>query len=370
MNTKTYNLATIGGDGTGPEVVREAIKALRAIETRFPISFSLTDLPYNGDRYLKTGITLTDEELNGLKAYDAILLGAIGHPDIKPGIVEKGILLKIRFGLDQYINLRPVKLYPNVDTPLKNKTSKEIDYVVIRENSGGLYTGSGGTTMKDTPHEVAVQNMIYTHMQVERCLKYAFEFIQNRHKDTPWKGLSDEEKQQGYIGKLTLCGKSNVLTYVFDLWERVFKEIGKNYPQIKCDYVHVDAMCIYMIDCPEKFNVIVTENLFGDIITDLAAITQGGLGVSPGGNINPNGVSMFEPIGGTAPQFTGLNQINPLAAIGSAQLLLAHLGEAEAADCVEAAIAKTILNMKSMAAGQMGHTTEQIGEMVANYIVS
>lgn len=355
--TTTYNLGLIGGDGTGPEVVREAVKALRAIEQKFPITLKLTELPYNGERYLKTGITLTEDELENLKTFDALLLGAIGHPDIKPGIVEKGILLKIRFGLDQYINLRPVKLYPNVETPIKNKTSKDIDYIVVRENSGGLYTGSGGVSMKDTPNEVAIQNMIYTWHQVERCVRFAFEVAKKR-------------KAAGYPGKLTLCGKSNVLNYVFDIWERAMKTVGAEFPEITTDYVHVDAMCIYMIECPERFDVIVTENLFGDIITDLAAVTQGGLGVSPGGNINPNGVSMFEPIGGTAPSFTGLNQINPLAAIGAAQLLLSHLGEHKAAQNLEAAIASTILKMNSMAAGKMGLSTTQVGDHIAAHILN
>jgi 3-isopropylmalate dehydrogenase len=365
----SFNIATIGGDGTGPEVVREAVKVLKAIEKKHGLTFNLTPLDYNGDRYLKTGKTLDDAELEALKSFDAILLGAIGHPDIKPGIVEKGILLKLRFGLDQYINLRPVKLYPNVETPLKHKTSDDIDYVVVRENSGGLYTGSGGTSMTGTEHEVAVQNMIYTWHQVERCVRFAFEYTQKRHLDKPWKGLTAEEKAQGFIGKLTLCGKSNVLHYVFDLWERAIKTVGQEFPKIKTDYVHVDAMCIYMVDCPEKFDVIVTENLFGDIITDLAAITQGGLGVSPGGNINPKGVSMFEPIGGTAPAFTGKNEINPLACIGAAQLMLAHLGQEPAAKDIENGIQFAITQMSSMAAGKMGKSTTDVGDLVVQHIL-
>lgn len=364
-----YNIAVIGGDGTGPEVVKESLKVLNTVAKKYSLAFNFTELSYNGDRYLKTGITLEDSELEGLKQYDAILLGAIGHPDIKPGIIEKGILLKIRFGLDQYINLRPVKLYPNVDTPLKNKGPQDIDYVVIRENSGGLYTGSGGAAMKGTPHEVANQVMVYSYHQVERCIKFAFEYARKRHLETPWKGLSQDEISQGYRGKLTLCGKSNVLTYVFDLWERAMKEVGHHYPEIKTNYVHVDAMCIYMIESPEQFDVIVTENLFGDIITDLAAVTQGGLGISPGGNLNPEGVSMFEPIGGTAPLFTGKNQINPLASILSASLMLAHLGEPKAALAIEKAAMVVIEKMASMAAAKMGYSTTQIGDMVAENII-
>lgn len=359
-----YNIAVIGGDGTGPEVVRETLKVLRGVEKKYNLAFKFTELPYNGERYLQTGITLEDAELEGLKAYDAILLGAIGHTDIKPGIIEKGILLKIRFGLDQYINLRPVKLYPNVATPIKNKGPQEIDYVVVRENSGGLYTGSGGSSMKGTPHEVANQVMVYSYFQVERCVKYAFEYARKRHALTPWKGLTPDELSKGFKGKLTLCGKSNVLTHVFDLWERAIKEVGQQYPEIKTDYVHVDAMCIYMIECPERFDVIVTENLFGDIITDLAAVTQGGLGISPGGNINPQGVSMFEPIGGTAPLFTGKNEINPLASILSASLMLSHLGEHQAAEAIEKAAMSVIEKMSSMAAAKMGFSTTEIGTMV------
>ncbi len=361
-------IGVIDGDGTGPEVVAETLKVLVAVASKFSLSLEFTHLPYNGSRYLKEGKTLDDAELEDLKCFDALLLGAIGHVDIKPGIVEKGILLKIRFGLDQYINLRPVKLYPNVETPIKNKGPKDIDYVIIRENSGGLYTGAGGTSMKNTPYEVATQSMIYSYHQVKRCVLYAFEYARKRHLESPWKGLTESELEQGFKGKLTLCGKSNVLTYVFDLWERAVSELEKKYPEIKTDYVHVDAMCIYMIECPERFDVIVTENLFGDIITDLAAVTQGGLGISPGGNINPTGVSMFEPIGGTAPLFTGKNQINPLASILSAQLMLAHLGYSEAAQAIELAVMAVIKKMDSMAAAKMGFSTTEIGTMVAQCV--
>ena len=331
-----YNIAVIGGDGTGPEVVAESLKVLNALDNGS--KFKFTHLDYNGTRYLNKKVTLTDEELNGLKDYDAILLGAIGHPDVTPGILEREILLKLRFGLDQYINLRPIKLYENVATPLANKSHEDIDYVVVRENTGGLYTGIGSYTDQDTDAEQATQTMVYTAKQVRRCLKYAFEYTMNRHQHKPWKGLTDEEKEAGYIGKLTLCGKSNVLTYVFDLWNKELSNLSKKFPKIKCDYVHVDACCIYMVESPEIFDVIVTTNMFGDIITDLAAVTQGGMGIAPGANINPEGVSMFEPIGGTAPNFTGLNQINPLASIGSAALMCEYLGELEFAEKIQVAI--------------------------------
>jgi 3-isopropylmalate dehydrogenase len=363
-----YKIAVIGGDGTGPEVIAEAIKVLKATGKKFNLEFDFTDLPYNGERYLKTGVTLTDDEMNGLRAFDAVLLGAIGHPDIKPGIMERGVLLKLRFGLDQYINLRPVKLYENVETPIKNKQPEDIDYVVVRENVGGLYTGTGGFTMKGTQNEVAVQSMVYTRHQVERCVRFAFEQAKKRHQKEVWRGLSEDDKQKGYIGQVTLCGKTNVLTYAFDLWERAFYEVAKDYPEIKPAYVHVDAICIYMIECPEIFDIIVTSNMFGDIITDLAAVTQGGMGVAPGGNINPEGVAMFEPIGGTAPAFTGLNQINPMAAIGAAQMMLRHLNHDEAADAIDIAMIEIFKKMDSQAAAKMGYSTTDIGDMVAELI--
>ncbi len=366
----TFKIAVIGGDGTGPEVIREAIKVLDAAQSRFGFSLQYTHLNYDGQRYIAEGKTLGDDELEALRQYDAILLGAIGHPDITPGILERGILLKLRFGLDQYINLRPVRLYENVATPIKNKTHLDIDYVVVRENTGGLYTGIGGSSMTGTSNEVAVQSMVYTYHQVERCLRFAFEQVIKRHSQSPWKNLTPAEKDAGYIGKLTLCGKTNVLTHVFGLWERVMKELSVEFPQVKTDYCHVDAMCIYMIECPEKFDIIVTENMFGDIITDLAAVTQGGMGVAASGNINPSGVSMFEPIGGTAPAFTGKNEINPMAAIGAAHMMMDHLGLSEAAVAIESAKIEVILKMKSMAAAQMGFSTTDIGDMVCETLVS
>ena len=358
------SIAVIKGDGTGPEVINEALKVLSACQTHYQLSFQTTDFNFDGTRYLKEGKILSDSEVSELKKYDAILLGAIGHPDIKPGILEKGILLKLRFDLDQYINLRPVKLYPNVSTPLKSIDPKNCDYVVIRENTGGLYTGNGGFSMKNTADEVATQLMIYTRKQVERCIRYAFDYTIKRHKKKPWIGLSKEEIAAGKVGKLTLCGKTNVLTYVYDLWQRTLDEVSKEYPSIITDYVNVDATCIYMIESPERFDTIVTGNMFGDIVTDLAAVTQGGMGVASGGNINPNGVSMFEPIGGTAPLFTGKNEINPIAAIGAAQLLLEHLGEEESAAAIEEAKIKVIQKMDSMQAGKMGFSTTDIGDLV------
>jgi 3-isopropylmalate dehydrogenase len=361
---KTYKLAIVPGDGIGPEVVREGLKVLDAVSTKFCFKTERQVFDFGGERYLKTGKVLSDEELNSLRVFDAIYLGAVGHPDVKPGILERGILLKLRFGLEQYINLRPVRLYQNVPTPIKNKGPEHIDYVVVRENTGDVYTGEGEIKNKGTAEEVATQIMVYSRKQVERCLKFAFEYVMKRHADSPWKGLTEEDKKTGYIGKLTLCGKNNVLTNVFDLWDRVLKELSAQYPKVKTDYFHVDAMCIFLIEAPERFDVITTTNMFGDIITDLAAVTQGGMGVAPSGNINPNSVSMFEPVHGSAPQFTGKGVINPLAAILTVKLMLEHLKEEQAALAIDAAVQSVMLKMKSMLVGQMGYSTSQIGDMV------
>lgn len=354
MSKKSYNIAVLPGDGTGPEVVQEGIKVLKAASSKFGFTLNFENFDFGGERYMRTGEVLPENAAEELKKFDSIFLGAIGHPDVKPGILEKGILLKLRFDLDQYINLRPIKLYPGVPTPLKDKGPEHIDYVVVRENSGDVYTGMGGTMMKGTPHEVAIQNMTYSRMQVDRCLRYAFEFTRKRNKKKT----------------LALCGKTNVLTYVFDLWERAFHEMGaKDYPDIKREYYHVDATCMWMVKNPEWFDVIVTGNMFGDIITDLAAITQGGMGIAAGGNINPEGVSMFEPIGGSAPKYTGKNVINPLAAISCAGMMMEHLGEVEAAKVIEKSVMNVTANkLKSMAAGQMGYSTTEVGDLVAKGI--
>jgi 3-isopropylmalate dehydrogenase len=351
---KSYNIAVIPGDGTGPEVVREARKVLSTAAMKFGFGISYHEFDFGGDRYLRTGEVLPDSAVGELRKYDSILLGAIGHPDVRPGILEKGILLRLRFELDQYVNLRPVKLYPGVATPLKNKGPEDIDYVVVRENTGDVYTGSGGVTMKGTPDEVAIQNMVYTRFQVDRCLRYAFEYTRKRNRKKT----------------LALCGKTNVLTYVFDLWERAFHEIGAaEYPDIKREYYHVDATCMWMVKNPEWFDVIVTSNMFGDIITDLGAITQGGMGIAAGGNINPAGVSMFEPIGGSAPKYTGKNVINPLAAICCGAMMLEHLGEDKAAGAVEKAVMYVTANkIRDLSAGKMGYGTTEAGDLVAERV--
>jgi len=345
-----YKIAVIGGDGTGPEVVAEGLKVLKAVAKKHNFEYQLEMFDFSGKRYLKTGELVTEKDIEKLWQYEAIYLGAVGDPEVKPGILEHGVLLKLRFGLDQYINLRPVKLYPNVWTPVKDKGPEEIDFVVVRENTEGLYASTGGFLRKGTPDEIATQVSVNTRKGVERCLRYAFQYCQKRNK----------RKQ------LTLVGKTNVLTYAFDLWERVFHEIGaQDYADVKREYAHVDATCMWFLKNPEWFDVIVTDNMFGDIITDLGAMIQGGMGIAAGGNINPEGVSMFEPIGGSAPKYTGKNVINPLAAIGAMQLLLDEIGEGKAAADVEKAIIKTVANMPSMAAGKMGMSTTEVGDCVA-----
>jgi 3-isopropylmalate dehydrogenase len=355
--SKHYSIAVIAGDGTGPEVIEEGKKVLEAAGKKHDISFEFTDFDFGGDRYLKTKETLPDSAISKLKKFKAIYLGAIGHPYVPPGVLEVGILLKLRFSLDQYINLRPVKLYPGVDCPLKDKGPKDIDFVVVRENTGDLYTGHGGVTRKGTSYEVATQVMVYDRQMVDRCLEYAFNLARSR-------------KEEGKPGKLTLVHKTNVLTYVGDLWYRAFMEMAKSFSDIETDYNHIDAACMWMVKNPEWFDVIVIPNMFGDIITDLGAMIQGGMGIAAGGNINPNGTSMFEPIGGSAPKYTGKNVINPLAAIEAGRMMLKHLGEKEAAKSIEDAVAYACTKIESLGAGKMGYSTTEVGDMVAAHISS
>jgi 3-isopropylmalate dehydrogenase len=329
------------------------MKVLRAAAEKFSFTYKAQVFDFGGERYLKTGKTLTDDELEQLKDFSAIYLGAIGHPQVKPGILERGVLLKLRFGLDQYINLRPVKLYNERFCPLKDKGPEDIDFVVVRENSEGLYKGAGEFRSKGTPEEVAVQISHNTRKGVERCIRYAFEYTRRRNKKK----------------KLTLCGKTNVLTFAWDLWQRAFDEVAREYPDIQTDYTHVDAACMWFVKNPEWFDVIVTDNMFGDIITDLGAIIQGGMGIAAGGNINPEGVSMFEPIGGSAPKYTGKNAINPLAGICALSMMLEDLGEIQAAKAVEDSVIKVArIKLKSLAAGKMGYTTSEVGDLVVEYL--
>jgi len=349
LGKENYKIAVIPGDGTGPEVVNEGLKVLAATAKKFDFKYETKSFDFSGQRYLKTGKLVDDQDIVELKKYSAIFLGAVGDPEVKPGIIETGVLLKLRFALDQYINLRPVKLYNSDFCPLKDKEPKDIDFVVVRENSEGLYKGMGEFRDKDSQDEVAIQISYNTRRGVERCLRYAFEYTRKRNKRK----------------KLTLCGKTNVLTYAWDLWQRTFNEVAKEYPDVTCDYAHVDATTMWFVKNPEWFDVIVTDNMFGDIITDLGAMIQGGMGIAAGGNINPQGVSMFEPIGGSAPKYTGKNVINPLAAICAVGMMLESLGENKAGQAIEDAVIGLVSKkFKSLAAGKMGYSTTEVGDLV------
>ena len=353
MSSK-LKIAVIGGDGTGPEVTAEALKVLEAVSKLEKFSYELTHFDFGGERYLKTGETLPVGAVDELRKFNAIYLGAVGHPDVKPGILEKGLLLELRFQLDQYVNLRPVKLFPGVECPLVGKGPKEIDFVVVRENTEDMYCGTGGFLKKNTPDEVATQTAVYTRKGCERVIRWAFEYTRKRNNP---KGK-----------RLTLVAKTNVLTFGHDLWWRTWQDVLKEYPDVEPDYNHVDACCMWMIKNPEHYDVIVTTNMFGDIITDLGAMIQGGLGVAAGGNINPDkgGVSMYEPMGGSAPKYTGQNVINPIAAIGAMSMLLEHSGQAAAGARVLKAIQTvTGTKMKSQSAGKMGYGTKEVGDLVA-----
>ncbi len=349
----TLRIAVIGGDGTGPEVAAEGVKVLRAVARLEGFQLETKDYDLGGERYLKTGEILPPAVLEELRTFPAILLGAVGHPDVAPGILEKGLLLELRFKFDQYINLRPVKLYPGVETPLAGKKPEDIDFVVVRENTEDMYAGVGGFLKKGTPDEVALQTAVYTRKGCERCIRWAFNFTRKRNKRK----------------RLTLVAKTNVLTFGHDLWWRTFQDVAKEFPDVQTDYNHVDACCMWMIKNPEYYDVIVTTNMFGDIITDLAGILQGGMGVAAGGNINPEpgGTSMFEPMGGSAPKYTGKNVINPIATISAAAMLLEHSGyESAAARVMKAIQIVTGTKMKSQAAGKMGYGTREIGDLVCD----
>ncbi|MBN2474159.1 MAG: 3-isopropylmalate dehydrogenase [Pirellulales bacterium] len=347
----TLKVAVIGGDGTGPEVAAEGVKVLKAIAKLEGIRYELEDFDFGGDRYLKTGEILPAGAVEQLGRFNAILLGAVGHPDVAPGILEKGLLLELRFTFDQYINLRPVKLYPGVETPLAGKGPDDIDFVVVRENTEDLYTGMGGFLKKHTPDEVAMQTAVYTRKGCERCIRWAFEYTRKRNRRK----------------RLTLVAKTNVLTFGHDLVWRTFQDVAKEYPDVEPDYNHVDACCMWMVKNPEYYDVIVTTNMFGDIITDLGGIIQGGMGVAAGGNINPEpgGTSMFEPMGGSAPKYTGKGVINPIATIAAVAMLLEQSGYEKAGGRVATAIQQvTGTKMKSQAAGKMGYSTSEVGDLV------
>jgi 3-isopropylmalate dehydrogenase len=363
-------LATIGvipGDGVGPEVVQEGLAVLREVAGLDGLTTELVEFDLGGDRYLKTGEILPDSALEDLRKCDAIYLGAVGHPGVAPGVLEKGILLRLRFAFHQYINLRPVKLFPGVETPIKGKGPDQIDMIVVRENNEDLYVGAGGFTYKGTPEEVAIQTSINTRAGVERCLRYAFDLARSRAKGRLFPGLSAADREKGFVGQVTMVAKTNVLTFAHDLWMRAFTEVSLDYPEIKPDYNHVDACCMRMVVAPERYDVIATTNMFGDIITDLGAVLQGGMGLAASGNLNParKFPSMFEPVHGSAPDIAGQGIANPIAAILSLGMLLDHIGAPKGAEIVRRAVAR-VLAAGTPRTPDLGgkSTTAQVGRAV------
>lgn len=340
-----YRIGVIPGDGIGPEVVAEALAVANAAGAALePVHYDL-----GGDRYLKTGEVLPDSVLEEWKSLDAILLGAVGHPDVAPGILERGLLLKARFELDLYVNLRPVKLIPGAPTPLRDSGPDEIDMVVVRENTEGIYAGAGGVLRQGTPHEVATQESLNTRMGAERCIRYAFGVASRRRKH------------------LTMVHKTNVLTHAGGLWMRAFEEVGEEFPEVERAYNHVDATCLYLVDSPERYDVIVTENLFGDIVTDLGAAIAGNLGFAASGNINPERIapSIFEPVHGSAPDIAGKGLANPIATVLSAAMMFDFLGDTAVGDAMEQAVAQALPDLGIDAAGAMSKTTSEAGKLIA-----
>ncbi len=348
----TYQLAIVGGDGVGPEVVGESLRVLEAAADRFKFRYETRDYDLSGSHYLATGEVLPDSVQEELSGCDAILLGAVGTPEVPPGVLERGLLLKLRFDFDLYVNLRPVKLYPGVPSPIAGLTPERCDLVVVRENTEGLYVGAGGITRRDTDQEIATQESINTRFGVERVARFAFEQAAHRR------------------GRLTLCHKTNVLAYAGDLWQRTVLEVAADFPEVTVDYVHVDAACLYLVTQPERFDVVVTDNLFGDIITDLGAAVQGGMGLAASGNLNPDRVfpSMFEPVHGSAPDIAGKGWANPVAAVLSLAMCLEHLGEVEAAGVVEEAAVSVLPELTAMGGPKMGLSTGEIGELITKRV--
>jgi 3-isopropylmalate dehydrogenase len=348
-----HRIAVIGGDGIGPEVVAEALKVLDAVAALEGFVTERTEFDLGGRRYVATGEVLSDATLEELRAFDAILLGAVGTPDVPPGVLERGLLLKLRFVFDQYVNLRPVKLYPGVTSPIAGLTPERCDMLIVRENTESVYAGAGGTLYVGTPHEVATQESVNTRHGVERVLRYAFDAARRRR------------------GHLTMVHKTNVLVHAGGLWQRTFDEVGDaDYPDVRRDYVHVDAACLYLVTQPERFDVVVTENLFGDIITDLAAAVQGGMGLAASGNLDPTGAapSMFEPVHGSAPDITGTGRADPIAAVISLGHLLDALGERAAALRVDRAVSALLAEREGRVPDGTTMTTSDVGDRLVDLL--
>ena len=354
---KTYNLGVIGGDGIGPEVVREGLKVLRSVKEGFDYNF--IEYPYGSEHYLKTRELVPDRVIDEWRTLDAVFLGAIGHPAVEVGLVERSVIMGLRFGLDLYVNLRPVKLYADHLCPLKDKKPEEVDFVVARENTEDAYAGVGGIFKKGKPDEVAIAEMVFTRKGTERIIRYAFELARERAK---------ARGEGGRKPKLTMVDKANAIR-AQDLWTRVFEEVGKEYPDVEQDHAYVDACCMWMVKNPDWFDVIVTTNLFGDIITDLGAMIQGGMGIAASGNLHPGKHGMFEPIHGSAPKYTGQNVANPLGAIAAAGMMLDFLGQKQAAQKIEDAIVRLLVSRRIPSVdAKSGLSTAQIGDMVAKEV--
>ena len=370
-----YKIPVIPGDGIGPEIIAEGRKVLDAAGEAYGFDIEWIEYPHGAEHYLNTGELLSEDTLKELSGYDAIYLGSIGDPRIPPGVLEQGILLNARFYFDQYINLRPVKLLKGVETPLKDKTPEDIDFVVVRENTEDLYIGVGGRAsagksrgtaeivrnlyhvkfgldIETDADEIAYQIGMISRQGTERVIRYAFELASTREK------------------KLASVDKANVMTDIYGFWREVFTSVAGEYPDIETDFNFVDAICMWFVKNPEWFDVVVTPNMFGDIITDLGAMIQGGLGLAPGGNINPDGVSMFEPIHGSAPKHRGLNKVNPIATIWAGAMLIEQLGERDAANAIVGAIETNLIEgaVKTYDLGGSSGTTD-VGDDIAGRVM-
>jgi 3-isopropylmalate dehydrogenase len=356
---KSYKIGVIRGDGIGPEVIEEALRVLEVISDREGFELDLVEYPYSGEYYLKTKELVPASMIDEWRSLDAILLGAIGHPDVEPGLVERSVILGLRFGLDLYINLRPVKLYAEHLCPIKNKTPKDVDMLVVRENTEGLYSQIGGILKKGTPDEVALVNGVYTWKGVERAVRYAFEIAAKR---------AEARGKGGRNPCVTLVDKSNAIRPL-DIWSRAMDHVSQDFPGIDTDHAYIDAACMWMIKNPEWFDVIVTPNLFGDIITDVGAMIQGGMGIAASGNIHPGKTSMFEPIHGSAPKHAGKNTACPLGAIMAVSMMLDYLGEHEGAVLIEEAVAQLLTSGAIPSIDtRSGIGTSQMGDMVLERI--
>jgi 3-isopropylmalate dehydrogenase len=353
---KTYNIGIIAGDGIGPEVTNEAMKVLRAVMNGSEFDCNFIEYPYSGAYYLKTKKLVPDKVIDEWRALDAVFLGAIGHPGVEPGLVERSVILGLRFGLDLYINLRPIKLYPEAICPIKDKRPADVDFTVVRENTEGEYAQIGGILKKGTPDEVATFTSLYTRKGVERAIRYGYELARSRSAD------------RKLPGRLTLVDKANAIRQQ-DIWTRAFAEIGKEYPDVERDHAYVDACAMLMIQKPERYDVIVTTNLFGDILTDLGSMLQGGIGIAASANLHPGKTSMFEPIHGSAPDIAGQNVACPLGAIMAVSMMLDYLGEKDAARQIEGSVAHLLASGKiSRADARSGISTSQMGDMVVGQI--